>query len=1023
MYTVGIDIGSVSINCVALDRDGDLVYEAPYQRHFGRFVPQTLQTFEAIYQRFGEDQIRSVAFTGNHGKIIASRLKALYEYESITQVLGVLYLVPDATAIVTMGGQDAALYLLTHRDGQWYLKSFAMNGPCAAGTGSFIDQQAERLSSFLYDENVTFSQEHISEILADFIARGQDSTGAAPVACRCTVFTKSDMIHLQNKGEPLANIIAGLHQGNAANYISTIVASQEVKAPVVFIGGVASNQLQVEAFRRYFPDLIVPAHHTSLGALGAALFARRQDKRSKPDLTALETMADEAASDFPIAPPLRLHKTKFTDNVIIPKRKRMPSTKLQVYLGVDVGSTTTKTVLMDVNQNIIHKQYVRTQGKPIEVTQRLLAGISEEFGDSLEFLATATTGSGRHVVGDFINADLIIDEITAHARAAVHWDPEVDTVFEIGGQDSKYIWIEQGNPMDFDMNKVCAAGTGSFLHELANKLRINIVKEFQEIALSSKSPINLAERCTVFMESDLVSYAQKGARLEDLIGGLCYAIVYNYLNRVVEKRRIGKRVMFLGGPSLNKGIVAAFENVLRQEIIMPEHREVLGAHGAALSIMEKRLNSEAVKSNFLGLEPLIDADISHKEKTCRADKNCHNECKLKIYDFGGRKSVWGGDCGRYEMRGDRKETEEDWFKKRELLFLHYLKDQVVDWQELQSSAMAANQPFQSFNGKPTIAVPRALHMLQHGILWSHFWTKLGFAVVVSPKTNHEISVAGIESMTSETCYPIKVFQGHVKTLMEKTRYLFLPTIINMPTPQTEETGFFCPLVQGSQFMARAALDIPGPALISPTVYLKESVERIVLDLHRSLGDRLGISRRQIDRAYRHALEVQLAFQQDLIRHGQTFLESLQANDLWVAVSGRPYNLYDERLNLKLGHNLAKLGIKAIPQDFLDTARVDLSDFPNMYWGSGAQIVRTAKFVKDNSGAYGLHLTNFSCGADSFIEHFYRHVMGQKPYLILELDEHSAVAGMITRLEAFKNVIQNEHSQTLRSWQETKCCAS
>jgi predicted nucleotide-binding protein (sugar kinase/HSP70/actin superfamily) len=314
-------------------------------------------------------------------------------------------------------------------------------------------------------------------------------------------------------------------------------------------------------------------------------------------------------------------------------------------------------------------------------------------------------------------------------------------------------------------------------------------------------------------------------------------------------------------------------------------------------------------------------------------------------------------------------------------------------------------------------------MLQHGVLWSHFWTNLGFAVVFSPKTNHEISVAGIESMTSETCYPIKVFQGHVKILMEQARYLFLPTIINMPTPQTEETGFFCPLVQGSQYMASAALDIPGSSLISPTVYLRESVEKIVLDLHRSLGDRLGLSRRQIDRAYRQALEVQLAFQEDLIQHGQSFLESLQPNDLWVAVSGRPYNLYDERLNLRLGHNLAKLGIKAIPHDFLDTVSVDLSDFPNMYWGSGAQILRTAKFVKASSGAYGVHLTNFSCGADSFIEHFYRHVMGQKPYLILELDEHSAVAGMITRLEAFKNVIQNEHSQTIRSWQETKCCAS
>ncbi|MDH3851726.1 MAG: acyl-CoA dehydratase activase, partial [Deltaproteobacteria bacterium] len=748
MYTVGIDIGSVSINCVVVDKDGNLTYEAPYQRHFGRFVPETLETLQSIYERFGEEHIQSVAFTGNHAKIIAARLGALYEYESITQVLGVLYLVPDASAIIAMGGQDAALYLLTHKNGQWYLKSFAMNGPCAAGTGSFVDQQAERLSSFLYDENISFCQEHISEILASFIARGKESTGAAPVACRCTVFTKSDMIHLQNKGESLGNIIAGLHQGNAANYISTIVASQDVQDPVVFIGGVANNDLQVEAFRRYFPQLTVPPHHTSLGALGAALFARSQEQQGKSDLTALKTMVDEGASDFPKAPPLRLRKTTFTDNVVIPKRKVSPSAKLQVFLGVDIGSTTTKTVLMDSNKNIIHKQYVQTQGKPIEVAQKLLKGIREEFGDGLEFLGTATTGSGRHVVGDFIKADLIIDEITTHARAAVLWDPDVDTVFEIGGQDSKYIWIEQGNPMDFDMNKVCAAGTGSFLHELANKLKINIVREFQDIALSSDSPINLAERCTVFMESDLVSYAQKGARLQDLIAGLCYAIVHNYLNRVVEKRRIGKRIMFLGGPSLNKGIVAAFENVLDQEIIMPEHREVLGAHGAALSIMEKRVNSEFVRSDFPGLDPLIQANISNKEKICRADKNCHNECKLKIYDFGGRKSIWGGDCGRYEMRGDRKEREEDWFKKRELILLDYLKGNSVDLAELRSQNLAANQVQESFDGKPTIGIPRTLHLLQHSILWSHFWTKLGFAVVLSPKTDQEISVAGIESMTS-----------------------------------------------------------------------------------------------------------------------------------------------------------------------------------------------------------------------------------------------------------------------------------
>ncbi|MBW1980379.1 MAG: CoA activase [Deltaproteobacteria bacterium] len=1022
MYTVGVDIGSVSINCVVLDDQQNIIYEFPYHRHFGRFVPQTLEVFTALYDRFPPERIDRVAFTGNHGKIIAERLGAVYEYESITQVLGVLRLVPEAASIISMGGQDAALYQLSHADGQWYLKSFAMNGPCAAGTGSFIDQQAERLSSSFYQEEVNFSAEHIEKILDDFINLGQQSSSPAPVACRCTVFTKSDMIHLQNKGESLANIIAGLHQGNAANYVSTIVANHQLEDPVVFIGGVASNKLQVEAFRKYFPELIVPPHHTSIGALGAAIFAQQQEQDRPIDLEMLKEMVGEASASFPRAPVLRLQRTTFTDNVVIPRRTQPPRTKLQVYLGIDIGSTTTKTVLMDVNSNIIHKQYVQTQGKPIEVAQRLLAGIQEEFGDSLEFLGTATTGSGRHVVGDFVNADLIIDEITAHARAAVHWDPLVDTVFEIGGQDSKYIWIQNGNPLDFDMNKVCAAGTGSFLHELSNKLGINIVKEFQEIALSSRNPIHLAERCTVFMESDLVSYAQKGASLEDLIAGLCYAIVYNYLNRVVGKRRIGARVMFLGGPSLNKGIVAAFENVLHQEIIMPEHREVLGAHGAALAVMEQ-LSILGRVSRFPGLQVLTSGSISFRETICRADKKCHNECKLKIYNFGGRKSIWGGECGRYELTREKKETEKNWFSERERLFLDYLASSTEDLAELEAGGAARGKRLEILDGKPTVGMPRALHFLHYSVLWSHFWQKLGYSTILSPRTNEHIGLAGIEAMTAETCYPIKVFHGHVRALLAKTRYLFLPTLINMPVAQSGETGFFCPLVQGSQYMVTAALDIAADRLLSPILYLNDPLESVILDLYRSLNKTLAVSKLQVDRAFREAWEIQTAFQSALVTLGRDFFSALQPEDPWVVVSGRPYNLYDERLNLRLGHNLARLGIKAIPQDFLDTSNTALTDFPDMYWGLGAQILRTAKLIKDSACGYGIHLTNFSCGADSFLEHFYRHVMGAKPYLILELDEHSAVAGMVTRLEAFKNVIQNEHRQVLDSLKESKCRAS
>ncbi len=1002
-YDVGIDIGSVSINCIVLAPEGKISFEYPYKRHFGKVLEETIALIKDLYERYGKQNINSVSFTGNHGKVISEKIGGIYEFDTISQVLGSIHVAPDVRTIISMGGQDIALFQLEDEGGTWELEYFNMNGPCASGTGSFIDQQADRLSSSIYGKDIDLSQEHILDTLEDFINIGLQGKNPANVACRCTVFTKTDMIHLQNKGEKLENIISGLHRGNAANYLSTIVCNRRLKEPIIFIGGLASNALQVGAFRRYYHNITVPQYHTSLGALGVALQTQKQGISGIVEIGQLESISSLEMESFPRAPRLMLKKTYFPEDneltYVFDETK-----KIDVFLGIDVGSTTTKYALIDNEKNIVHKRYFQTQGKPIEVTQTLLSIIRDEVGDFIDIKGVATTGSGRNVVGDFISADLIIDEITAHARGAVEIDPTIDTVFEIGGQDSKYIYIENTYPLDFDMNKVCAAGTGSFLHELANKNKINIVDEFQEVALSSEQPVQLAERCTVFMESDLVSYAQKGAQKKDLIGGLCYAIVHNYLNRVVGRRKIGQNIMFLGGPSLNKGIVAAFENVLERKINVPKHREVLGAFGAALSVQEKKQKEEVTKSIFRGLDELINDKMDYKETICRADKNCHNECKLKIYNFGGRKSVWGGECGRYDVAKPGTIIEKDYFKERETIFYKHIQGKYLELDELDHYT----------DGKPTVGIQQALYFHQLGIFWTNFFWELGFMCVFSPQTNHKISIAGIESMTSETCYPVKVSHGHVKFLMDKTKYLFLPTMIDMRTPNEKETGFFCPMVQSNQYMVRAALSLDEKRLIRPTIHFQWDDTRLCDELYRQLVPIFNFSKKKIERAFAVALERQKTLETEICSVGRKILGSLGYEDLIVVVSGRPYNLFDERLNLRLGHNLAKLGIKAIPQDFLYLDDVDLSDFPHMYWGLGAKILRAAKIIEKKPNLYGIHLTNFSCGADSFIEHFYKHIMGDKPYLILELDEHSAVAGVMTRLEAYKNVIYNSHTKYLRS---------
>ncbi len=1019
---VGIDVGSVSINCVALDEEGVVIYEAPYIRHFGLVYEEVQKLLRQLLhgEALGSGRkIRSLSFTGISGLALAELFDAPYEVETIAQSMGAAHVAPGVRSIIAMGGQDATLLQLGHEKGRWHLESFNMNGPCASGTGSFIDQQAERLVFSMYGSDFHMDQNKLQQTLEDFIELGLQSTNPAPVACRCTVFTKSDMIHLQNKGETLSNIIAGLHHGNAANYMSTIVGNRKLDSPIIMIGGMASNQLQVQAFRHYFPQLNVPPHHTSLGALGVALQARIQGTRNTIDLSLLEKMLDRKGDGFPLADPLEIKHTSFDEDNLLAFPNLRPDAPLRAYLGVDIGSTSTKYALIGESGEILHKCYLPTRGKPIEVAQELLRTLKREWEGRLQLIALATTGSGRNVVGDFLDADLVIDEITAHARGAIAVDPEVDTIFEIGGQDSKYIRIDNTHPLDFDMNKVCAAGTGSFLHELANKMKINIVGEFQEVALSSRNPLHLAERCTVFMETDLEGYAQKGAKKEDLIAGLCYATVHNYLNRVVEKRRVGDRIMFLGGPSLNKGIVAAFEKILKKPLLVPKHREVLGGFGAALMVKELVENRKIIPKTH-SFEHLADHTVSFSETICRADKRCHNECKLKVYSFGDRKSIWGGDCGRYEVTHHKGARSRNYFLERDQLFHEAMARKGIQ-------VLQPDSPFPAGGTNPSLGIPFGLHSLEWGILWSHMFAGLGFDVFISPPTNSGIVRQGIECMTAETCFPVKVFHGHVRHLMDGVDYLFLPNTINMPTQKEEEAGYFCPLVESSQYMTKAALQIPEERLIRPNVFLKDGPEHLARALHSHLPRGEKRSFQDVMGAVSEAWKEHEAFKAKLLARGKQALSSLGPEEpLWV-VTGRSYNIYDERLNLQMGRHFSKLGITALPMDFLDVEGEDLSDFPRMFWGSGTRILKTAKRIAREPNWFGVHITNFSCGADSFIEHFYRHILSEKPYLILELDEHSAVAGVLTRIEAFRNVVKNvqENSGNLPSingLRETLACS-
>lgn len=998
---VGFDIGSVSINTIICDNDGKLIEELPYKRHFGRTLELCASIMKEIEDKYGYDNIVRTAFTGTHGQKVAHETSCYFEIETTAQTRGLFSLMPEARTAVSIGGHDSALLILTPQTGGFLLDDFKLNEACAAGTGSFIDQQAERIFADSEElENIQSPQKRIELILEKFMEEGKKSEHAANVACRCTVFTKSDMIHLQNKGVPIRHIIAGLHEGVARNFKSTLVNNRDLKAPIAFIGGYASNKLAAKTFEKIIGQKItIPPHHTSSGALGTVLNAISSNSRGVANSTILAGLKKSEAFAATRTEPLSLELREFAK---CGKYEGTSNQKIGVFMGYDIGSTTTKLVLITPEGRVIYKCYIPTEGQPVIAIKKALADCIKNIDISkVEVLGVGTTGSGREVANLFVGADDVVNEVTAHARGTTHFEPGVDTIFELGGQDAKYTALANNYVVDFRMNKVCAAGTGSFLEETANKLGINIAGEYESLAMKAKAPYRLTERCTVYMESDLMSYLQMGAEVEDLLAGLSQAVVHNYLNRVVQDGKIGEKISFQGGPSLNKSVVAAFERIVKKPIITLPHREVMGGIGAALHAkdeIEQLKSKEDFKTAFRGWD-IIDQPFTHQEELCQRNPDCHNQCKLQIYKVGNDEAIYGGDCGMYESRQKAAKRAPDFNRIRQQIFfknLNGLYKSSEDAKKINSN-------------KRVIGIPRALSFHSLGIFWVHLLNQLGFEVVISPETNGDIVEKGISAMTCEACFPVKISHGHAHHLKESVDLLFMPLMIEMKADE-KNNGYYCPYVEANTYMLMASLGLDEKRVLKPAIYFKKCKAQMQETFKAEFKRlKLPFDNSTFNKAYDLAMQSQNNFEAEIKRIGKEVLKKL-GDKRAIVVVGRHYSAYDSRTNLNLFATFSRLGIQAIPQEFLEIEDIDIeSEYPNMYWNSGLRIMQAAKYINTDPRLFGLYLTSFSCGPDSFILHFFNHEMGRtkRPYLELELDEHSAGAGVETRLLAFVDAIKNQ----------------
>ncbi len=975
---LGIDVGSVSANTILMD-DHQEVLEEYYTRIKGQPLQTVQKILEEILRRIPLEAFHSLSLTGVGGKLLSELLGGNFVNEIIAQARAVQHFYPRVKTIIDMGGEDSKLIFIEEESGHFKISDFSMNTLCAAGTGSFLDQQASRLGL----------------TIEEFGELALKSKNPPRIAGRCSVFAKSDMIHLQQIATPDYDIVAGLCYALARNFKSNIGKGKTFTKPISFQGGVAANV----GMRRAFSDvldlsgeeLIIPKHFASMGAIGAILVTQEspEAERGWIGLSRLKQyLQDHEEEETPLRPlglsSRHLRNREGVGLLIASSEKG----KIEAYLGIDVGSISTNLVVIDQKRNLLSKRYLMTAGRPIEAVRTGLQEIGEEIGERVEIKGVGTTGSGRYLTADFVGGDLVRNEITAQATAAVHIDPKVDTIFEIGGQDSKYISLENGVVIDFEMNKVCAAGTGSFLEEQAEKLDVAIKEEFGTLALSAEKPVRMGERCTVFIESDLVHHQQKGAKKDDLIAGLSYSIVQNYLNRVVEDRRIGNRIFFQGGTAFNKGVVAAFERYLNKEIIVPENHDVTGAIGVAILAMEERTWE---RSSFKGFD-LSQRRYEHSSFEC---KGCPNLCLIRKVSVEGEKPLfYGSRCEKYDVIKRTKGSGiPDLFEEREkILFAPYEGE--------------ADLPPDA----PEIGIPRILYFHEMLPFWKAFFTELGYRVVLSDPTHKELIRKGVENVVAETCFPIKVSHGHVLNLLEKgVKRIFLPSIINLKASHPEIPNCAaCPYAQSFPYAVPSSIDFKKAKVevLQPIFRFGSGKDRLEKELVH-FGGSLHREPNRVRKAFEKAERFQAFFYQSLLHRGKEVLDKIEADEKAMVILGRPYNSCDSGVNLEIPKKLRDLGVLAIPMDYLPLDSVSPSEeIREMYWRYGQRILAAGKIIKEDPRLYAVYISNFGCGPDSFISHFYRDLSKGKPYLQLEIDEHSADAGAITRCEAFLDSLKN-----------------
>jgi len=878
-------------------------------------------------------------------------------------------------AVVSAGGETFMVYMLNSKG---RIASVITGNKCASGTGEFLLQQLRRMDVSL-------------EEAAQWAAEEEPHH----VSGRCSVFCKSDCTHATNKGIPKSNVTAGLCKMMASKILELL--KRVDRKNIMITGGTAQNRMMIEYLSEEIEGLIVPEAAPYFEALGASLWAL--DHETAPAPRPEELFRTESAR-LDTLPPLRDFETMVEFKSVESKQIRSGD---ECILGLDVGSTTTKAVLIRSSDDaMLASVYLRTNGNPVGASRECYRAILDQLRTVVDPQAVAIVGlgicgSGRQIAGLHALTDNVINEIIAHATAAVYFDDQVDTIFEIGGQDAKYTYITNAVPSDYAMNEACSAGTGSFLEESALESLGVGMDEIADIAVTGNAPPNFNDQCAAFIASDIKNAIHEGVAHSDIVAGLVYSICMNYNNRVKGNRPVGKKVYMQGGVCYNRAVPLAMASLLGKPIIVPPEPGLMGAYGVGLEV-KKRIDMGLREKGAFDLQVLADRNVTYgKPFICKGGKEkCDRRCEIARIELEGKVHPFGGACNRYyNLRSNIRYDVER-------------LDLVRVRQRLIFGKYGARQSARK-DVRGRVGINRSFLTNTYYPLYSNFFSELGFHPVLPESPSQR----GIDKRNAAFCYPGELSHGFFHTLLQMEYpldFVFLPHFKAVDVPDSHPRSVVCPLLQGEPYYLQAAfreeidaLEALGTKVLTPLLDLTEGVEGARANL-MDTAKLMGVGRREAETAFRKAAEKQAACRAEMVSLGEKIIRDLEnrPEEIGVVLFGRSYNGFVEEAHMGVPHKIASRGISVIPYDFLPIE--DEPVRPHMYWGMGRMILKAARKVKNHPQLFGTYITNFSCGPDSFILGYFRELMGRKPSLTLELDSHSADAGLETRVEAFLDIV-------------------